>query len=141
MLPNKTYLLRIDEGEEIVSSIINFCKEKQIGSAKISGIGAVKESQILFYDSSNNKYGQINSKEQKEIVNLQGNISQYQNDVTAHIHISLSDRMGKVSGGHLQEAIINPTAEIFIEELFPVERKLDSKTNLKLLEKKYYEYI
>ena len=52
-----------------------------------------------------------------EIVSVEGTLEQD----NCHIHISVSDKTGKVTGGHLKEGIVRFTAEVALLEL--VDRK------------------
>ena len=42
-----TIYIRMDKGNEIISCILNICKEKQIPSAAFTGIGGCGEAQGL----------------------------------------------------------------------------------------------
>lgn len=66
-----------------------------------------------------------------EIVSLTGTVSAN----GCHLHLSFSDKQGKVQGGHLKEAIVDPTAELVIgvEENLNFNRQLDDQTGFKEL--------
>ena len=46
----KDYLINIDKDEKVVETLTRFCKENGIKNAKLSGIGAVKKTEIGAYD-------------------------------------------------------------------------------------------
>jgi predicted DNA-binding protein with PD1-like motif len=66
---------------------------------------------------------------------LTGNITRKDGDVYLHIHIAASGEDGSVIGGHLNEARISATAEIFISKFNGnVERKNDHVIGLNVLD-------
>ena len=50
------YLIFLEKGEEIVKTLTNFCKEKNINSGYIHGIGAVSEAELGAYSLTDKKY-------------------------------------------------------------------------------------
>jgi predicted DNA-binding protein with PD1-like motif len=69
------YLIRLDEDEEVLSSIKDFCTQKKIYSASISGLGAAKSAEIAHYDTKEKKYYTKKLEGMLEVVFLVGNIS------------------------------------------------------------------
>ena len=43
---NQTYYVRLDKGEEIISSLLEICRKEDIASAIFSGIGGCKQAEI-----------------------------------------------------------------------------------------------
>lgn len=88
-----------------------------------------------FYNEGEKKYYEISLDYPQEIVSGIGNISLNDNEIFAHIHVSLSDEKGNLKGGHLMigtkvfacEYMIIPTKGLSLE------RKYDDITGLFLL--------
>ena len=129
-------VVRLDRGEEIVSSIEKICRKENITLGSIEGIGAADHAVIGLYDVGERFFHQKVLDEPLEITSVTGNISTKDGEIYLHIHISLADAEMKMTGGHLKECRISATAELFIRRLEGcVERKLDEAvTGLNLYE-------
>ena len=109
---NTTYhCIRLHRGEDLMQSIQQICKEKDIKAGFIaSGVGCISKGKIR--DASGVTIREIN--EDCEIVSLNGTVSANR----CHLHIALSKEDMSTIGGHLCEGcIINTTCEIIIAEL------------------------
>lgn len=70
-----------------------------------------------------------------EIVSLTGTISQKEDKVYLHVHMSAGDDKGNVFGGHLNSAIVSATAEIVIRFINgTVNRRFDEEIGLNLFQ-------
>jgi len=128
------WLIRLEKGEEIISSLLQFSKENNVFSASIMGIGATDRVSLSIFDPSLNKYIEKEYKGDYEISSLMGNISLFEGEPALHVHITLGDRENKALAGHLNYAYISGTCEIFVDQFSShLERKLDKESGLKLL--------
>lgn len=128
-------IARINKGNKIVDSIIKFCQENNISSAWITGIGAVSNVKLAFYDLNKKNFIKKEFKKELEIVSLSGNIGLLKKKHVAHLHIVLSDKNMVAFGGHLDEAIVAATCEVKLE-IFdqPIIRKYDPEIGLNLIQ-------
>ena len=111
---NNLYLLVLKKGDDIVNSLLSYCKEAKINSASVSAIGAVSEAELGFYDLPNKKYINRIITEPMEIASLSGNIVKKDNNNIAHIHAMFSNKNMFSCGGHLIEAKVAATCEIYL---------------------------
>ena len=126
-------IVRLDVGEEIISSIMNILKNEKIAFATITGIGATNDFTVGTYDVTNQLYNKSNYKGVYEIVSLLGNTSTMNNEPYIHIHMSAADKNNNVIGGHLNEAYISATAEIVLNIIETnVDRIKDPNTGLNI---------
>ena len=126
-------IVRLDVGEEIISSIMNILKNEKIAFATITGIGATNDFTVGTYDVTNQLYNKSNYKGVYEIVSLLGNTSTMNNEPYIHIHMSAADKNNNVVGGHLNEAYISATAEIVLNIIETnVDRIKDPNTGLNI---------
>ena len=124
-------IVRLDVGEEIISSIMNILKNEKISFATVTGIGATNDFTVGTYDVTNQLYNKSNYKGVYEIVSLLGNTSTMNNEPYIHIHMSAADKNNNVVGGHLNEAYISATAEIILNIIETnVDRIKNSNTEL-----------
>ncbi len=110
-----TYILKLEKGQEILTSITDLCQKEKITTASITGIGATDYLEAGFYDTEEKKYYTKKYEEDLEILALNGNITMVNDNPSAHIHILVSDIQGRALGGHLNKAIVSVTCEIFIQ--------------------------
>jgi len=129
------YFIRIDRGEEIVSNLTEFCKERSIKLGRISAIGAVNEATIGIFDPLKKEYNSVELKGTFEILSIMGNITSNNDQPYLHMHITLSDNEYNAFGGHLNKAIVSATCEVIIDKFEgKLNRYFDEKTGLNLVE-------
>ncbi|RLC55883.1 MAG: DNA-binding protein [Candidatus Cloacimonadota bacterium] len=129
------YFIRIDPGEEIVSTLKEFCIERSIKLGKISAIGAVNEAEIGIFDPLKKEYHSNTIKGTFEILSITGNITSNKDQPYLHMHITLSDSKFNAFGGHLNKAFVSATCEVIIEEFEgKLVRYYDENIRLNLLE-------
>lgn len=111
----KTYAVRLRRGVDLLTSIEQFCIEKNIkAGVLLSGVGFVTKARVR--DASGVTIVEID--EPMEIVSLMGTVSAKR----CHLHISFSKEDLSVIGGHLVEGcIINTTCELVIGEMEGLE--------------------
>lgn len=112
-----TYVIRLDKGQEIMSVLKQFCKDKNITAGTIQGIGAGENLNIGFFNTKTKQYEVKNIKDCVEITSLLGNITIKDNEPFIHLHITTADSFHSVSGGHLLSGEIALTGEIFLKPL------------------------
>ncbi len=109
-----TISVRLSVGEDIVKSLIELAEKENIGFAQINGIGAVKSATVGFYNLEEGRYLPKTFNEPMEIISLLGNLTRKDGKPYLHLHASFSGEDCNVVGGHLNEAVIGVTAEIFV---------------------------
>ena len=117
----ETYYVRLDRGDEIISSILDVCRAEHIGSAIYTGIGGCGEAQIQTYLPETNEFEMQTLAGMLELVSLTGNvISDDAGELYHHTHALLSYKEReehRVAAGHIRSITVSYTAEI---ELRPV---------------------
>lgn len=97
----KLYQGRLQKGDDLIEGLTKILKDKNITLGVVSGIGAVSEANIGFFNTETKEYEQLHLREDLEILMLQGNISHKNNDSYPHLHVVLSKRDFSALGGHL----------------------------------------
>ena len=116
-LCNDTYVLRLEIGEEIVETIKKFCAAEKLLCAEISGIGAVSQATLGFYNVKNREYSKTVIEGPLEMVSLLGSVTEKDGEPYLHLHASFSGKDCNCVGGHLNGAVIGVTCEIFIRKI------------------------
>lgn len=108
-------VLRLERGEEIVSSLKKLQRAENIKGAFFSGIGATDSAVIGVYAVNDKKYNAVTLTGDMEIAALTGNIS-VSEDGGEYVHAHVVLGRGEIAhAGHLNEAVISATAEIFVQ--------------------------
>ena len=133
------FVLRIDKGEEVISTLKEFCRDKRIELAEVTGIGAASLVEIGLFNVNTKEYKTKEFRGMFEITSLMGNITEKDNNPYLHIHINFSNEEGNCFGGHLVKAVISATCEIVITESIideienSVNREFNKEIGLNLL--------
>ena len=127
------HFLRIDRGEDLAGSIVSYCDERGILSAAVSGIGAVEQVELGFYDLGKKQYCRRRLEGIFELVALTGNVTRVDGKAFLHGHASLAGADFQALGGHLFGGKVAVTAEVFlVETRLPLEQ-VDEAIGLKLI--------
>lgn len=132
---SRGFVLKFDVGEKFHQTLLSFFKQKRFASGFYQGIGALKEVELGFFNTKKNNYIHKCLEGEFELITAMGNISLVEGEPFAHTHVCLGDKNYRSYSGHLFEATIAVTAEIF---LIPIDiamiRKEDSKMRFKGLD-------
>ncbi len=130
-----TFILRLDRGEEIVSTLKAFCIEQQILLGTVQGIGAVGNAVIGLFETRTKEYHTTTLSGDHEITSLLGNITTMGGEPYLHLHVTLTDETFLAYGGHLTSAVVSGTCEIFITVLEGrIDRRFDAEVGLNVLD-------
>jgi uncharacterized protein len=132
----RTFVLVLDPGDEVIGSMLRFSRENGIGAAEVSAIGAFRRATLAFYDIERREYMPIAIDEQVEVLSLAGDIALGEDDQPRlHLHAAVAKRDASAWGGHLLEAEVRPTLEVVLTESPPtLRRRSDPETGLALLD-------
>ena len=122
----ETYVLRLDIGQEIYGEIKKFCVKQGIQGGYVQGIGFADNIKIGTYNTEKQDYNRLSIDEGCEITSLCGNITTKGEDLIVHLHANFSKETGEIIGGHLFEATIALTGEIFICKTDKIQRNIDT---------------
>ena len=112
---NKDYFIYIEKNELVMKTITKFCISEGIKNAKVSGIGAVKNTEIGAYDILNKEYIRKQYPRTLELVSFEGNVTLKEEQPFVHSHVVLSNHDMKTIGGHLFETTISAVGEFFLK--------------------------
>ena len=84
----KQIVLRLDEDEEVVHSVLEVCSKEKIESAVISGIGALKKAELSNFDTNKMEYHSKTFQGMLEIASLNGNIAVHDGKILLHAPVA-----------------------------------------------------
>ncbi|MBE6098207.1 MAG: DUF296 domain-containing protein [Schwartzia succinivorans] len=113
--------IRVDKGDEILSSIRRVCSEMDVKSATFLGIGACDKVVVATFIPSKQNFLHHERNGMLEMISLQGNIvTNDKGELIEHAHgmfAYLKQDSGEMAylGGHLLSAQVSYTAEIVLD--------------------------
>jgi hypothetical protein len=129
------YVIRLERGEKVIEKLLELCEKEKIRTGYFNGLGAANEVELRHFNLATKEYSSKKLAGQYEITSLHGNISEMSGKSYVHAHIVVGDKQFNSWSGHLSEATISATCEIFLVKLDGViNRKKDEGTGLNLLD-------
>lgn len=127
--------VRLEAGEEVLSSLAELAEREGVTFASVSGIGAADEFDMSVYDVKAKVYFDNTFREPLEIVSMSGTVTEQNGKPYLHLHASAGRADGSVVGGHLKRAVISATCELVLHTVYGrVPRFFDERTGLNLME-------
>ncbi|HCN50327.1 MAG TPA: DUF296 domain-containing protein [Chryseobacterium sp.] len=111
------YIVSVSNHSNIVETLTNFVQDQNIQAGEVTGIGAVSEATLRFFNPSTKNYVDKAFKEQMEVTNISGNVSEIEGKLTLHLHITLGREDYTALAGHLLEAKVQGAAEFILYPL------------------------
>jgi hypothetical protein len=129
------FALVFDKGDEPISELERFARERGLTAASFTGIGAFEEVVLGYFDREQKEYEEIPLREQVEVLSLTGDVALADQGPAVHAHVVVGKRDGTAHGGHLLRARVWPTLEVVLSES-PTElrKRHDAETGLALID-------
>lgn len=133
-LDNGTVLI-FETGDEVVSTLTAFAKKHHTAAAHFTAIGAFSDAGLGYFDLQTKDYLKNQVNEQVEVVSLIGDIALDSGEPKVHAHVVIGKKNGAAMGGHLLEAHVHPTLELFLQDSGEqLKRKFDRESGLALID-------
>ena len=132
----KTYVLVLYQGDEVQAGLAAFASDHHVVDAHFSAIGAVRDPEVAWFDESRKQFKAMSLHEQMEVLTLSGDITLgVDGQPVVHTHLVLARSDGQSWGGHLIEATVSPTLELYVTT-YPesLRKRLDPATGLQLID-------
>jgi predicted DNA-binding protein with PD1-like motif len=130
-----TYAVILAKGDEILSGVTAFAIRENFTSGSFTGIGALQRATFGWFDEARRAFREIPIDEQVELVSLIGDVGLVDGRPAIHAHGAVALPDGRVHGGHLLEAVVSPTLELFFTGYStPLTKTRDEETGLFLFD-------
>ena len=111
---SRGYIVVLEPGEELVSSLIAFARQYDVDSAVLTGFGALTELELAA------SIGRVSERRIRfrgphEVCALQGTIGLLDGEPFPHVHGSFSRADCTTVGGHICEAVCASMLEIIVQ--------------------------
>jgi predicted DNA-binding protein with PD1-like motif len=132
---SRAFVLVFDAGDEITPALLDFARREHLTGSHFTGIGALRNVVLGFWDPELRDYRRIHLDEQVEVLALTGNIATGPDGgPKLHAHIVVGKSDGTAHGGHLLEGTVRPTLEVVVvASPAHLRRRIDERTGLALL--------
>ena len=115
--------------------LLEATRAEEIAFANVSAAGAVAGAQLGYWNAQTRQYEYREFAEQMEVVSFQGNAALKDGSPFLHLHGAFGRHDFSVVGGHIKEARVHPTLEVWLRtEDMAVRRSRDPETGLDLLD-------
>ncbi len=133
--PQRTFAVVFDKGDDVLENLLAFAKDHRLAAAEFTGLGALSDAVLGYFDWQKKDYKRIAIDEQVEVLSLTGNVAFADGEPKLHPHIVLGKSDGTAHGGHLLEAHVRPTLEVIVTESpAHLQRRSDPETGLALIQ-------
>ena len=106
--------LILEKGENVHECIKKAARDMDIEGAFITGIGGVRDVTVAYPQLEKNRLLETKLEGFFEMLTINGNIAWEDGNPEVHLHALLGKEDMSVAGGHLIQATIGTTGEIFI---------------------------
>ncbi len=128
------YVLRLDPGEEVRPTLLDFVRREDIRGGFFVAFGAFGRLKLQYFKTSLKRYEDHEINQQVEVVSLLGNIARENGKPVIHMHAAVADEQLKTYSGHVSDGTVRPTLEVFLTSFEgEIRRGHDSTTGLELL--------
>jgi uncharacterized protein len=113
----RTYVLIFNMADELAKGLKDFATEQNLADASFKAIGALASVKLGWFNPETRQYQtSVDLKEQVELLSLIGDVAQHDGKPIVHAHGVVGRSNGTTAGGHLLEAYVRPTCEVFLTE-------------------------
>jgi uncharacterized protein len=131
----RSYAVILGKGDEIMSGMTAFAERERLVAAHFAAIGAIESGLFGWFDKNVKAYRNLPLNEQAEIASLVGDIGIVNGKPAVHIHAVAIPSDGIAWVGHVLNATVWPTLEVFLTAYpTPLMKELDQATDLELFE-------
>ena len=128
-------IARLFAGEEIHETLKALARERGIPSAALTGLGAVSDVTLAFWDQTRRAYLETRLTEDLEVATMTGNIAWLGGEPMIHLHGVVSRADCTTAAGHIMRGVVSATLEVMLT-VYPekIVRTHDPAVGLNLLD-------
>lgn len=132
----RTLAVVFDIDDEVADGLLRVAREQRLEGSHFTGIGALRDVVLGYWDWDAKDYRRIPIREQVEVLSLVGNVALAPDRTPkVHAHVVVGKADGTAHGGHLIEGHVRPTLEVVVTESpRHLQRRADPETGLALLD-------
>ena len=127
--------LVFETGDPVMETLQEYAAAEGFRAASFTALGAFREATLAYFDWESKEYRDLQVDEQVEVTSLVGDIGIHDGEPAVHVHCVLGRSDGSAVTGHLMEATVRPTLELFLT-VYPdasLDRLDDQESGLHLI--------
>ena len=128
-----TYIVSLKDKSSIYDALTDFINKQKIRGGQVTGIGAVNEATLRYYNPATKTFIDKTFQEQMELTSISGNVAEIAGALSVHLHVTLGRSDYTALTGHLRDAFIRGAGELFF---YPLNSRIvktkDAVTGLNL---------
>jgi len=129
------HVLVFEAGEKVLETLNTYLTQHTITGAKFVAIGGFSQVRLEYFNIQTKQYEQRAVNEQVEVISLIGNVALVEGRPYVHAHVSVGTKDYQARDGHLGEATVQPTLELFLtQQNGELIREMDPRTGLEGLQ-------
>jgi uncharacterized protein len=117
------------KGDEVISGLTDLAAKYHLGTSHFTAIGAVDKATLGWSDPVTHFYKKNEINQEVEIIAFTGNIVTTNGKPYVHAHMVVGLPDGTTRGGHVIDATISLTMQLFLEELEPLNAGASAKSD------------
>lgn len=130
----RTFAVVMNTDDEVLDCLQRFAEAERLSAASFTGLGALRDVELGYFDWQRKDYKRISIDEQVEVLALTGNVALADGKPKLHPHIVVGKSDGTAHGGHLMRGRVRPTLELVVTESpAHLQRHSDPETGLALI--------
>jgi uncharacterized protein len=134
---SRTYAIIFGKNDEFMAGLTEFAEDNHFKASHFTAIGAFHEALLGWFDGEKNAYKKIPIIQQVEVASLVGDIGLINGKPAVHAHAVLGFPDGTTRCGHIINATVWPTLELFLtDEPATLVKEEDPETDLFLFDPK-----
>lgn len=132
----RSWALIFETDDLVMETLERFADENDVRGGSFKALGAFRQATLAYFDWESKDYQEIPVEEQVEVTALVGDVARSAEDdaVEIHAHCVLGRPDGTAMTGHLMEARVRPTLELFlVDEGVTLPKREDPESGLTLI--------
>jgi len=111
------YIVRFEQGEEILSVLSSFVTSFNVLSCTIQAIGSVQNPRLAYYNLTEKAFEEREFFGDFELISCLGSIGFESDSPLIHLHASISNKAFEIFGGHVKSMTTLATVELVLSTL------------------------
>jgi predicted DNA-binding protein with PD1-like motif len=133
----RSYALIFGKKDELMAGLTEFAESNHLAASHFTAIGAFQHAVLGWFDREKLAFREIPITQQVEVASLTGDIGLINGKPAVHAHAVVALPDGTTRGGHIINATIWPTLELFLtDEPAALVKEEDPETDLYLFNPK-----
>jgi predicted DNA-binding protein with PD1-like motif len=119
----RSFQIVFSRGDEAIQGLAEFASQNRLNIAHLTAFGALQSARISWFEPDKRIYKTIDLSEPMEVTSFIGSIIRNATTgaYTVHVHGSVAIyRNGTVYSGHINEARIGPTMQVYLDDSAPL---------------------